>query len=106
MLYQALGLMGGTFDPIHFGHLRMALECQAAFDLHRVHFIPCYQPMHKPVPIANVEARLRMVEHAIQDEPSFVLDDCEIRRKAPTYTIDTLRELRALYPKTSLCLLL
>ena len=104
--HKAIGILGGTFDPIHFGHLRMALELYEALDLAKVHIIPCYQPMHRREPHASPEFRLAMVTTAIASEPALFADDREIRRKGPTYTIDTLIEMNAEFPETPLCLLI
>lgn len=103
--HKALGILGGTFDPIHLGHLRMALELYEALDLTRVHIIPCYQPVHRKLPTASPKQRLAMVECAIAAEPALYADAREIKRQSPSYTIDTLIELRAEMPDTPLCLL-
>ncbi len=105
-LKQAIGILGGTFDPIHFGHLRTALELYAALDLAEVRLIPCFQPVHRKIPIATPEQRFAMVEHAIALEPALRIDDCEIKRKGPSYTIDTLLTLRESLPDTPLCLII
>jgi nicotinate-nucleotide adenylyltransferase len=104
--HKAIGLLGGTFDPIHMGHLRMALELYEALDLAKVHIIPCYQPVHRKLPIATPQQRLDMVQCAIASEPTLQIDDREIRRKGQSYMIDTLSELRQEMPQTPLCLLL
>lgn len=105
-LQQAIGILGGTFDPIHFGHLRTALELHQALDLSEVRFIPCYQPVHRKIPIATPEQRLAMVTRAIEGEKSLRIDDCEIKRKGPSYTIDTLTHLNKILPDTPLCLIM
>ncbi|OGT47853.1 MAG: hypothetical protein A3E83_03280 [Gammaproteobacteria bacterium RIFCSPHIGHO2_12_FULL_41_20] len=105
-LHQAVGILGGTFDPIHFGHLRMALELHNAMDLAEVRFVPCYQPVHRKLPSASPEQRLAMVKKAIATEPHFHVDAQEIRRKDPSFMIDTLIELRKELTNTPLCLLL
>lgn len=102
---KAVGILGGTFDPIHFGHLRMALELYETLDLTRVHITPCYQPVHRKMPVAEPNQRLAMVQCAIAGEPALLADDREIRRQAPSYTIDTLLDLRKELPHTPLCLL-
>jgi nicotinate-nucleotide adenylyltransferase len=104
--HQAIGILGGTFDPIHFGHLRMALELYQALDLAEVRIIPCYQPVHRKLPVATPEQRLAMVRTAIESEPALCVDACEIERKGPSYTIDTLKTLRATRPKTPLCVIM
>lgn len=105
-LQQAIGLLGGTFDPIHFGHLRSALEIHQALDLAQVRLIPCYQPVHRKLPVASPEHRLAMVQHAIADEPALTVEDCEILRKGPSFTIDTLEYLQKNCPDTPLCLIM
>jgi len=105
-LQQAIGILGGTFDPIHFGHLRTALELYQAHELAEVRLVPCYQPVHRKLPVASPEHRLAMVRTAIQDESALKVDDCEIQRKKPSYTIDTLEELHQKIPDTPLCLIM
>jgi nicotinate-nucleotide adenylyltransferase len=90
----AIGLLGGSFDPVHFGHLQLARDALAQLALAEVRFIPAGQPWQKGA-ITGATHRARMVLEAIRDEPRFLLDMREIERAGPTYTIDTLRELRA-----------
>src|SRR5579885_1986247 len=104
--HKALGILGGTFDPIHHGHLRMALELYEALDLAQVHIIPTYKPMYRKQPVATPDQRLAMVQCAVGGEPALIADDREIRRKGITYTIDTLIEMRAEMPDTPFCLLI
>jgi len=104
--HPAVGILGGTFDPIHLGHLRLALELQEALTLSRVHIIPCYRPVHRKTPIASPAERLAMVECAVHNEPALLADDREIRRHNPSYMIDTVLEMRAEMPNSSLCLLI
>lgn len=103
--HKAIGILGGTFDPIHVGHLRMALESYETLGLAKIHLIPCYQPVHRDLPVASPEQRLAMVKSAIADEPALFADAREIQRKEPSYMIDTLKDLRNEMPKTPLCLL-
>lgn len=103
---KAIGIFGGTFDPIHFGHLRTAIELQQTLGLAEIRFIPCYQPVHRELPIASPDDRFKMVCSAIQDEPLFQADDCEIRRNKPSYMIDTLEELQQKFTSTPLCLIM
>jgi nicotinate-nucleotide adenylyltransferase len=103
--HKAIGILGGTFDPIHFGHLRMSLELYEALDLAKVHIIPTYQPMYRKQPIASPQQRLAMIQTAIEGELALEADDREIRREGPTYTIDTLIEMRKEMPDVPLCLL-
>lgn len=104
--HKALGILGGTFDPIHMGHLRMALELYETLDLARVHLIPTYQPMYRKTPVATPEQRLEMVQCAVAGEPALLADDREIRRKGPSYTIDTLLEMRKEIPDAPLCIII
>jgi nicotinate-nucleotide adenylyltransferase len=106
LMKRAMGILGGTFDPIHFGHLRLALELHQAFDLDHIRIVPCSQPVHRKVPVASPEERLAMAKRAIATESAFKVDDCEIRRKGPSYTIDTLLEFRAKAPQVPFALLL
>jgi len=103
---NAIGILGGTFDPIHFGHLRMAIDLQEALQLSQVRFVPCYQPVHRKPPEATIEDRCAMVELAIRDEPGLQVDRCEIDRQGLSYTIDTVRFLEEKYPHDALCLIL
>jgi len=103
---RAVGILGGTFDPIHFGHLRLALELYQACDLEQIRIIPCYQPVHRKLPIASPEDRLAMSKRAVASEPALKIDDMEIKRKGPSYTIDTLLELRKKAPQIPFCILL
>jgi len=101
-----IGLFGGTFDPIHYGHLRTAFELLQKLALHEVVFVPAGQPPHREVPLASAQLRLSMVRAAVQDQPGFAVDDREIRRQGRSYSIDTLSELRQEHPQRPLCLLL
>lgn len=94
-----LGILGGTFDPIHYGHLVAAQEAASALRLDRVLFIPTREPPHKRgEPVLAVEHRLEIVRRGISGNPRFELSTIEIERPGPSYTVDTLRELRRLYP--------
>jgi nicotinate-nucleotide adenylyltransferase len=103
---RPIGLFGGTFDPIHFGHLRTAFELWQALRLAEVRFLPTGSPPHREQSLASAELRLAMVQAAVAGQPSFVVDDREMRRTGVSYSVDTLTELRAEYPERSLCLLL
>ena len=92
---MALGLFGGTFDPIHFGHLRLATELAEAFRLEQVIFVPNGLPYHRGRDAhATSEQRLTMLKLATARDPRFDIDDRELRRGGPTYTYDTLTEIR------------
>lgn len=87
--------MGGTFDPVHYGHLRLAEEMAEAIGLGRVRFIPAGQPPHRGAPRTAAAHRLEMVRRAIAGNPRFELDAREVASPRPSYTVDTLTELRA-----------
>lgn len=101
-----IGVYGGTFDPVHYGHLRPVLEVYEALALSEVRFIPCGQPPHRDAPQANPQQRQAMLEAAVAGQPGFVVDDRELRRGGTSYMIDTLRSLRDDIPDNALCLIL
>ena len=102
-----IGLLGGMFDPVHNGHIQLAESARRRLDLSAVRFIPCHIPSHRPAPVASAHHRCAMVCVALDGCEGMVLDDREVRRPATSYTVDTLRELRAeLGPDQPLCLLL
>lgn len=102
-----IGIFGGTFDPVHIGHLRPVLEVFQDLALDEVRLIPCHVPPHRAAPVASPMQRLAMLEAAIQGEPGLKVDDRELRRAGPSYTVDTLTSLRAeLGDHMPLCLLL
>lgn len=100
-----IGIFGGTFDPLHYGHLRTAFELLQALKLTEVRFMPAGNPPHRDQAVASAEVRLRMVKAAIEGQPGFIVDDREIRREGPSYSVDTLVTLRAEHPDRSLCLI-
>lgn len=104
---KLIGILGGTFNPIHNGHLRLAQVLAETLKLDTVKFIPSAQPPHKTVPQVSAEHRAAMVALAIQNNPIFSLEDCELLRTGNSYTIDTLEYLRQLHgEETSLVLLM
>ncbi|MDD9997153.1 MAG: nicotinate-nucleotide adenylyltransferase [Rhodospirillaceae bacterium] len=101
-----IGIFGGTFDPIHYGHLRTALELLQRLSLARVLFVPsARQPLRDPS-VAPVSTRLSMVRAAVRGESRFAVDTRELERPGPSYTVDTLESLRGDHGQRSLCLLL
>lgn len=101
-----IGIFGGTFDPIHYGHLRTAFELLHALGLREVRFVPAGHPPHRgQAPLADGLQRLELVRQAIADEPRFALDEREVRRAGPSYTVLTLAEMRSEEPDASLCLI-
>ena len=95
---QPIGIFGGTFDPIHCGHLRTAFELWQELRLAEVRLLPAGTPPHRDQLYASAEMRLQMVRAAVADQPHFVVDDREVRRTGPSYSVDTLTELRREYP--------
>ena len=94
-LHGAIGILGGTFDPVHFGHLRLAQEVAEALALREVRFIPGGTPPHRATPQTSAAHRLAMVNLATAGNPLFTVDDRETRRDGLSYTFDTLTALRA-----------
>jgi nicotinate-nucleotide adenylyltransferase len=92
---RRIGVMGGTFDPIHLGHLVAAEEARWQFGLDRVVFVPAGRPWQKPVGVTPPEDRYRMTVIATASNPAFTVSRLEIDHPGPTYTVDTLRRLRA-----------
>lgn len=106
----AIGLFGGTFAPIHNGHLRLAIELRERLGLDRVHVVPSARPPHRAAPGISAERRLEWARLGIGDEPGLIVDDRELRRAReqalPSYTVDTLAALQAEHPDARLHLLL
>jgi nicotinate-nucleotide adenylyltransferase len=92
---RPFGVFGGMFDPIHYGHLRTAHELYELLDLEAIAFVPAGDPPHRAPPLADAAARLEMVRAAIGDDARFPVDDRELRRQGPSFTVLTLEELRA-----------
>jgi nicotinate-nucleotide adenylyltransferase len=102
-----LGILGGTFDPVHYGHLLIAETCREQLQLDQVRFVPALQsPLKTEEPRADGHARADMIQLAIAGCPAFVVDRRELRRSPPSWTVDTLRSLRADFPDAELVLLL
>lgn len=102
---RPIGIFGGTFDPIHYGHLRTAFEMLQALDFESVRFVPCGDPPHRGMTFADAALRFRMVDAAIAGQHGFISDDRELRRDGPSYSVDTLEELRGEFPGRSLGLI-
>lgn len=104
---RLIGVLGGTFNPIHYGHLRMAQELADVLKLSQVRFIPSANPPHKASPTVSAQQRAAMVQLAITDNPLFTLDTRELERTGASYTIDTLISLREeLGTDAALCLMM
>jgi nicotinate-nucleotide adenylyltransferase len=107
MSANPIGILGGTFDPIHHGHLRIAQEALEQCKLEQVRFVPSGTPPHRAAPLAPAKARWDMVRLALNGHPDFLVDVREVFRTDPCYTVDTLTALRAeLGPQQPLCLIL
>ena len=102
---KPIGVFGGTFDPVHYGHLRSAFEMLQALRFEEVRFIPCGDPPHRGVTYASAQERLRLVQLAIEGQEGFIADDRELCRDGPSYTVDTLASLRTEFPDRSLGLI-
>ncbi len=90
----AIGLMGGTFNPIHYGHLRMAQELAESLNLEEVRFIPAANPPHKSADLISAEHRAEMVRLGVSNNPTFTVDNRELLRSGASYSVDTLLSLR------------
>ena len=101
-----IGIFGGTFDPIHYGHLRTAFEMLQALRFGELRFVPSGDPPHSGETYAPASLRLEMVSAATANEPRFVVDDCEVRRQGPSYTVDTLAAMREEQPEAPMGLIL
>lgn len=101
-----MGIFGGTFDPIHYGHLRTAFEMLQALRFDEVRFMPCGNPPHRGQTYADAELRLEMVRVATEGQHGFVVDDRELKRDGPSYSVDTLATLRNEYPLRPIALMI
>ena len=93
-MVKRVGILGGTFDPIHNGHLRSGLEVLEEFDLDHVRLVLSARPPHRKQPIASEDQRLEMLHVAVKNNSNFVVDDRELKREGPSYSVDTLKSLR------------
>jgi nicotinate-nucleotide adenylyltransferase len=101
-----LGVFGGTFDPVHIGHLRIAIDAREALGLSEVRLVPLARAVHRDQPQTAAEVRLAMLQAAVRGRPGLAIDTCELTREGPSYTVDTLRQLGLSTPDHTLCLLL
>lgn len=99
-----IGIFGGTFDPVHYGHLRAALEVQELFGLAEVRLIPCANPPHRSQPLAPARMRAEMLALATANKPGLIVDTRELDRAGPSYMVDTLKSLQQDFPDRSLLL--
>ena len=103
---KLVGILGGTFDPIHYGHLRPALDVKQQAKLDEVRFIPNRVPPHRGTPVLSDKQRAELVQMAIADTEGFVLDVRELERDGPSYMVDTLSCLKSEFPGSHLCLIM
>ena len=101
-----IGIFGGAFDPVHFGHLRTGFELLSTLHLERLHWVPTGEPRHRDSAIADAALRVQMLQAAVAGESRFVVDARELQRQGPSYSLDTLLEFRAEWPRSPLCLIL
>jgi len=103
---RRIGVLGGPFDPVHFGHLRFAIEFRDAIAGadSRVHLVPCHIPPHRGEPLATPRQRLEMLRLAIGDRPGFHIDQRELQSGEPSFTVDTLESMRGEFPGAQLIL--
>lgn len=103
---MVIGIFGGTFAPIHHGHLRLAIAAREQLGLSEVRFVPAAHPPLRAEPAVTAARRLRWVKLAVAGQRALCVDDRELRRKGPSYTVDTLVSIRREHPRVALCLLL
>lgn len=103
---DAIGIMGGTFDPVHFGHLRSALEVCQQLALDHIRLIPCAIPPHRQPTMESADVRRLMLELAVKHVPQLIVDDRELHREGPSFTVDTLLSLREQFVDNPLFLIL
>jgi nicotinate-nucleotide adenylyltransferase len=101
-----IGILGGTFDPVHFGHLRTGAELLDWLGLEELRFVPCRIPPHGKAPVATAAQRAAMLRAATAGVPGFVVDERELARAGPSYTVDTLESLRGELRDQALCLII
>ena len=99
---KKIGIYGGTFDPIHHGHLILAREARESLGLEKLIFVPARIAPHKRAPFASAELRLSMLQAALEGEGGFEVDDCELRRAPPSYTIDTIEGIQRREPDSEI----
>jgi nicotinate-nucleotide adenylyltransferase len=103
---QPVGILGGTFDPVHKGHLHLATTLLEQLKLAEIFFVPLNNPPHRPAPLASSEQRLEMLKLTVKNHPHLQIDDCELQRGGVSYTIDTLKCIRKKIDETPLCLIM
>ncbi len=103
---QLIGVFGGTFDPVHYGHLRPALDIMQQVGLSQIRFVPNRLPPHRAPPKLSDKQRVELVQLAIANTSGFILDIRELQREGPSYMVDTLQSLKNDFPEANICLIL
>ena len=103
---KTIGILGGTFDPVHQGHISLAQQAQKSLKLEQIQFLPCSIPVHRNQPLASAEDRLVMLEQAIAGCKNWQVNTVELDRDGPSYMVDSLRLIRDVHGRDSLILLL
>ena len=101
-----IGIFGGTFDPVHYGHIKPALGVKDALHLGQLRFIPNREPPHRETPWLDVDQRLSLLKSALAEYDDVVVDERELRREGPSYMVDTLLSLKQDFPQQSFCLII
>ncbi|MCG6937467.1 MAG: nicotinate-nucleotide adenylyltransferase [Gammaproteobacteria bacterium] len=101
-----IGIFGGTFDPVHYGHIKPALSVKQALNLSQLRFVPNRLPPHRAEPWLNAEQRLLILQSALKDYPDIIIDERELKREGPSYMVDTLVSLKQDFPAETLCLII
>lgn len=101
-----IGIFGGTFDPVHYGHIKPALFVKQVLNLSQLRFIPNRIPPHRETPWLSVEQRLSLLQSALQDYPDVLVDQRELNRQGSSFMVDTLKSLHDDFPDETLCLII
>ncbi len=101
-----IGIFGGTFDPVHYGHIKPALSVMQSLNLSQLRFIPNRLPPHRAEPWLSVEQRLALLKSALEKYPEAVIDERELNRKGPSYMVETLASLKGDFSEDNLCLII
>lgn len=106
MSKNLIGIFGGTFDPVHLGHINAVNELNEKFEFEKIHWVLSARPPHKKSQGASIEQRFEMLRRALFAYPDYIADDCEIIRKQKSYTLYTVQHFSQLYPSHQLCLII
>ncbi len=101
-----IGIFGGTFDPVHYGHIKPAISVKQALNLTQLRFIPNRIPPHRTEPWLSTEQRLSLLQSALKDYPDVIIDERELNRDGPSFMVDTLKSLRSDFPDEVFCLII